>query len=107
MLSGRSVTAGGAREVPVPVKKSDAFTVPRIFSVAASAPVVDGVKTMNAVHEVLAAMDAPLTQLPNPLFAKLEAFAPVIVKYGVASACAAVPVLLIVTTIGKLLLACC
>src|SRR5258708_7076403 len=83
--------------------ETDPFTVPKIFSVAASAPVVDGVKTRNAVQEELAGIDAPLAHVPDAvLFAKLEAFVPVIVKYGVARTSAAVPVLLIVMTVAEL-----
>ena len=74
------MTAGGAAETPVPVRPLDPFTVPTMFMVAASAPVVDGVKVNKIVQDALGAMVPPLAQVPPPELAKLVGLAPVIVK---------------------------
>ena len=79
-------------ETPVPVKESVALTVPLMVRTADMAPVAGGVKVTLTVHDPLAAMLPPLTQVPPPVFEKAEGLAPVIVKYGVDKTSAAVPV---------------
>src|SRR5579863_3315066 len=68
-----------------------------MFSVALKAPVVDGVNVSLTVQEELAATVPPFTQVPVPVFEKLFALVPVMVKYGVAMTCEDVPVLETVT----------
>jgi hypothetical protein len=65
---------------PVPVKESVALTVPLTVKMADMAPVVDGVKVRLTVHDPLAEIVPPLTQVPVPALAKLAAFGPVRVK---------------------------
>ena len=65
---------------PVPLRASVPFTVPKIFSVPLSGPMVEGVNVRFTVQDALAAIVAPSAQLPVPAFAKLVALAPVIEK---------------------------
>ncbi len=99
MLVGESKTPGAT---PIPVRESDPFTVPEMFNVAARAPLADGVNVKLTVHEKPIAMVPPLVQDPVPALAKLAAFVPVSVKYGVESVSVAVPVLLTVIVSGAL-----
>jgi hypothetical protein len=80
--------------------------VPWIFSVAAKAPVVEGVNVNRTVHEPLTAIVPPLTHVPVPELAKLDGLAPVIVKNGVAKTSAAVPVLETVSVVAPLVVPC-
>jgi hypothetical protein len=91
--------------VPVPVRESEAFTVPCRFNVAVRAPVAEGVKVRMMVQDALAAMEPALTQVP-PLRAKFVGLVPVMVKKGVARTSAAVPVLETVIVKGPLVVPC-
>jgi len=62
-----------------------------MVKVADRAPVAEGVNVSFTVQEPLTGMVPPLTQVPVPAFAKLVGFVPVMVKYGVAKTCDAVP----------------
>jgi hypothetical protein len=77
---------------PVPVNVLLPFTVPKIFSMPVSGPVIEGVNVRFTVQDALTAIVAPFAQLPVPGFAKLVALAPVIEKYGVERTSEAVPV---------------
>ena len=81
---------------------SEANTVPLIVRLAVRAPVADGVNVKSTVQEELIAMVAPLAHVPVPAFAKLEALAPAIVKYGVAKTCGPEPLFETVTVSGEL-----
>ena len=87
---------------PVPVRESVPFTVPEIVKVAARDPLADGVKVKSTVQEAAAAIVPPFEQVPVPALAKLAAFVPVKVKYGVLSVSVAVPTLLTVIVSGEL-----
>ena len=89
-------------DVPVPCSETVPETVPRIVSTAERKPVGEGVNVTFTVQEPETAMVAPATQFPVPVFAKLLASVPVIVKYGVAKTSAAVPVLVTVMVSGAL-----
>jgi hypothetical protein len=86
MLVGLSRTP--ANDTPVPVRESDPFTVPKIFSVPLRLPVVAGVKTRMTVQDALAAIVPAFTHVPVPVFEKLV---PEMEKYGVESTSVAVP----------------
>ena len=73
-----------------------------MVNVAEREPVGEGVNVTMTVQEPETATVAPLVQVPVPVFAKLLASGPVMVKYGVAITCAAVPVLLTVIVSGAL-----
>ncbi len=68
MLVGLSVTAGGDADIPVPVKPTDPFTVPKMFSVPEKAPTAEGVKTKIAVHDEPAVIEAAFAQVPVLVF---------------------------------------
>ena len=88
--------------VPTPVSVSTADTVPRMVNVAERDPVGEGVNVTLTVQEPETATVPPFTHVPVSVFVKLLASGPVIVKYGVAIICAAVPVLLTVMVSGAL-----
>ena len=96
------MTAAGETGIPVPVIPFEPFTVPRTFTAAASAPVVEGVKVNRIVQDELGAIVAPLAQVPPPALAKLVGLAPVIVKYGVARTSLAVPLFVTVKVVAAL-----
>jgi len=89
-------------EVPVPCSETVPETVPRMFNGAERKPVGAGVNVTLMVQEPETAMVAPLVQVPVPVFAKLLASVPVIVKYGVAKTSGAVPLLVTVMVSGAL-----
>ena len=88
--------------VAVPLSTSEANTVPLMVRFAVRAPVADGVNVKLTVQEELIEIVAPFAQVPVPAFAKLEAFAPAIVKYGVAKTCGPEPLFETVTVSGEL-----
>ena len=69
---------------------------------AESEPDADGVNVNLIVQEELVAIEPPFAHVPPPEFAKLLAFAPVIVKNGVPRTCGAVPTLETVTVVTPL-----
>src|SRR5258708_34468942 len=99
MLVGFRSTLGAT---PVPVRESVPFTVPEMVKVAARAPLADGVNVKFTVQEAAAAIVPPFEHVPVPALAKLAAFVPVRVKYGVLRVSVAVPTLLTVTVKGEL-----
>jgi len=88
--------------VPVPVRESEALTVPRRFRVALRAPAAAGVNRRLIVQEPLAVIKPPFAHVPVPRFVKSVELVPVIVKYGLASVSVAVPVFVTVTVSGEL-----
>jgi hypothetical protein len=77
-----------------------------MLSVAARAPVVEGVNVKRTVQDPLTAIVPPFTHVPPPALAKLDGLAPVIVKNGVANTSAAVPVLETVNVVAPLVVPC-
>lgn len=76
-----------------------------MVKVALRAPVAEGVKVRMMVQDEDAAIEPAFTQVP-PLRAKFVGLVPVMVKKGVASTSAAVPVLETVIVKGALVVPC-
>jgi hypothetical protein len=93
------------KATPVPDRFTDPFTVPCMVKTAVRAPVADGVNVSSTVQVLVGRIVAPFAQVPEPAFAKLVAFVPLITKYGVDRTSFAVPTFWTVTVIGEGLVA--
>ncbi len=92
-------------KVPMPLRASEALTVPKMFKIPLRLPVPVGVNVRITVHDPLTAIVPALTQVP-PVRAKSAALPPVSVKNGVARTSDALPVFETVMVIGELVVFC-